>query len=1239
MSESPSQGSKASRTAVTDIRLDQTLVATAPAATAEQSHPTIASSQTSYAHAAAQPSKFDFSSSFDQFLPEAAPTQKANTSNSGSTRRPAEPKIKQEEAVPGTGPAAAASSIAPQSIPGPAPSNTSAAKKDVRVASDRVELKQMEVFLASKHVTALHREQSFAQASTSGLSQTQHSPTTITTDLDLAAPQPAGIDSLYPAKLEIAQLALVSSPFEHHVSDVFSAGVQAFSLLAQLHTSKITNLGNDVVAYAMNKGRIRLLDSRTGERTMLQVPHKRPIISITAFAASDESDWRVLAVFDRSEDGKPDGIFAWKVTLDGSFQSEALPSISSRMSDYRLLACQEGSEYSYDAHLCALVDSAEAATAHLIPDLTEWSQSTQAQAGVSHKHQVVAAAIASQHSAYIAIEVGSGSGTQVAIQSSTTEEKGLCRFDLPPLDNNHEGHLPISFIAPVYPQNSENGDGFPAVLVGFARNTVIGLLDVRSGWRCIWRFKNMPSNHFNLVHFSEEASTLFLANSVRSSLFTVQLPITSGHHQWSLRSPLRWTEYALPQPCTSFSVTKKQGDDAAEGFKVFAAHPGGVHSFEIPLFSSGSPLPSPLLGKGNEQASTELTSADEPKRAEVVKVGQTTDVPQGVQTHESAPASEVHDDLKLLGEQPRAADDAIRDQASSSLEPGEATMQFSELPTADMLPFSRKSPSPLSTRTAVEAPAGSISMVEQGRTHSSRRGTRGGSKNKKAVVSEDGTHSRTASANLADLPANGIANGKDDANSRPANESEPRHVGSDSVALQKHLQSMESRLTDKLGKMISSSANTAPAVELPQSALSTIASEVAKNLSADVTSAVVPQVLASLQSVTQNEMRRGFSEAVQQHLPAELSKLIDRPDVHNNISRAVSAGVVPVAQRTAVEVVTQVLAPHFEQTMLGVAQRVEAMIGSGFTEVRKSIVAEQSTALKATEQSIAEMSSALTLLSKQVRDLSTQNEALSKTVEELRRSGANREAREAPPPPSSTASLARHFSPGHPQSPWIPIESFQSPFAQPSSFGGPGGPPYPSHPPYGGLPSAYGPSPPTPLSYQTARGAHNSASQGPPAPRPSGGDEAVEDELLSALSSPNSEMAILPVLQRLKVQYGRPEAALLQRDADTGMEKLSVSQPVLLALLNTLSNIAKPGTSGNAVSGGRGPEVFVPWAEACAMRLDIADDRIKAAYARVQEKIRRGFEEAWTEHHVKVDSMWWSRARLDTYLLRFLPVA
>jgi hypothetical protein len=1095
----------------------------------------------------------------------------------------------------------------------------------------------MEEFLASKQVATLHRDDSFAQASTSGLSTTQTSPVLTTIDLDLRSPQPAGIGSLHPAKLEISQIALVPSPFEHHALDVFAKGTEASQLLAQIHTSKITNLGQDVVAYAMNKGRIRLLDLRTGERSMLQVPHKRTISTIRAFAVSGGSDWRVLAVFDRSEEGKPEGIFVWKVTVDGSFQSEALATLSSELSNYRLLACQEGSEYSLYAHLCAIIDSEQGESvnkpgvAHLLGDFGQWSLMKKAPVVVNHEHQVVAAAIASQHSAYAAIEVGRG--VHVAIKPSF--EEGWWKSDLPPLDDSGEPHPPVSFVAPVYPRDSAMEQSCSTVLIGFARNTVIGLLDVRIGWRYIWRFNNMPSDHFNLAHFNEEASTLFLANSARSSIFALQLTITSGtsKNQWSLRSPQELVEYALPEPCTSFSITKKQGNDATEAFKVFAVHPGGVHGFELPL-------PSPLVGEGDEQPSTELALADGSKPAEEAQVKQNADVSQWVNSQKSPAAHTEGDEAQVPAEQPEATDDGDRDQSGPPLEPKEATMRFSELPTADMLPSSRRVATPPPASSAPAAQAGSISMAEQGRTHSSRRGTRGGSKNKKTVANEDGAHSRTASStnNNADLLPNGVsANAKGDVKSRAANEVESREVGIDDAALQKLLQSMEARLADRLGKVISSSVKTAgasSAADLPHSALSTMANEVAKALSVEVNGAVVPQVLASLRSVTQTEMRRGFNEAVQQHLPAELSKLIDRPDVHNNITRAVSAGVVPVAQRTAVEVVTQVLAPHFEQTMLGVAQRVEAMIGSGLTDVRKSIVAEQSTALKATEQSLAEMSAAMAAMSKQLTDLSTQNEALSKIVEELRRGGASREA-------TSAASLARHFSPGHSQSPWIPVEPFQSPFAQPNSFG-PGGPAYPSHPPYGGLPSTYGPAPPTTMSYQTpnAHGVQNSAYQGPPTPRPICGDEAVEDALLSALSSPNPETAILPVLQRLKVHYGRPEAALLQRDAATGTDNLTVSQPVLLALLNTLSNIAKATAAMTSTAGsGNGPEVFVPWAEACAMRLNSADDSIKAAYARVQDRVRRAFEEGWAEHHVKADSMWWSRARLDAYLLRFLPVA
>lgn len=83
--------------------------------------------------------------------------------------------------------------------------------------------------------------------------------------LDLGSPQPAGLKSLYPAKLEITPISLLTTTF---APSCFTNAEDAASSLARWPSQRVAGMGGNIVMYVMSKGRVRAIDQVSGDRIL-----------------------------------------------------------------------------------------------------------------------------------------------------------------------------------------------------------------------------------------------------------------------------------------------------------------------------------------------------------------------------------------------------------------------------------------------------------------------------------------------------------------------------------------------------------------------------------------------------------------------------------------------------------------------------------------------------------------------------------------------------------------------------------------------------------------------------------------------------------------------------------------------------------------------------------------------------------------------------------------------------------
>ncbi|EPQ58070.1 hypothetical protein GLOTRDRAFT_104018 [Gloeophyllum trabeum ATCC 11539] len=262
--------------------------------------------------------------------------------------------------------------------------------------------------------------------------------------------------------------------------------------------------------------------------------------------------------------------------------------------------------------------------------------------------------------------------------------------------------------------------------------------------------------------------------------------------------------------------------------------------------------------------------------------------------------------------------------------------------------------------------------------------------------------------------------------------------------------------------------------------LKLISNELTKNTTRVVEMAVKNEVqnsvLPSLENITKNEVKslvngqiaKGVSDAVKQSLPNEIERMLLRPDVSTHFARNFSSTVTPIIERQVKDAVTKTLIPAYSQQTSSMQQDISHEIRSELATLRKDIMSWQTETLRGHESLIRELEQNVRTLSDQVKYLSM-NASLS--VPSSHHALQNR----ASPVPSSSQTSLPQYNQSHMRQPSLPTASQSSAYAQshgpyqplgPSSVPGPWMPPNIAAP-QASHPIAPPPPPPPPVIRQT----------------------------------------------------------------------------------------------------------------------------------------------------------------------------
>lgn len=112
--------------------------------------------------------------------------------------------------------------------------------------------------------------------------------------------------------------------------------------------------------------------------------------------------------------------------------------------------------------------------------------------------------------------------------------------------------------------------------------------------------------------------------------------------------------------------------------------------------------------------------------------------------------------------------------------------------------------------------------------------------------------------------------------------------------------------------------------------------------------------LPTLETLTRNEVRaalgsqisKGISESINKSLPAEIEKLLLRPDVSSHMTRTFTASVTPLIEKNVRDQIQKTLIPAFQQEAGTMIEQLYTEISEEMVGLKKDIVAYQSETLK-----------------------------------------------------------------------------------------------------------------------------------------------------------------------------------------------------------------------------------------------------------------------------------------------------
>ncbi|KAI9458037.1 hypothetical protein F5148DRAFT_1221565 [Russula earlei] len=167
---------------------------------------------------------------------------------------------------------------------------------------------------------------------------------------------------------------------------------------------------------------------------------------------------------------------------------------------------------------------------------------------------------------------------------------------------------------------------------------------------------------------------------------------------------------------------------------------------------------------------------------------------------------------------------------------------------------------------------------------------------------------------------------------------------------------------EKLLKLISNelTKNTTRVVEMA------VKSEVQNSVLPSLESITRNEVKA----VLNGQIAKGLGDSMNQTLPNEIERLLLRPDVSNHVARTFSSAVTPIIERHVKEAINKILIPAYTAQSSSMHQELSREIRTEMLNIKKEVIAWQSDALRGQESVIRELEQSVRTLSEQIKFLS-----------------------------------------------------------------------------------------------------------------------------------------------------------------------------------------------------------------------------------------------------------------------------
>ncbi|KAG8694949.1 hypothetical protein FRC09_009498, partial [Ceratobasidium sp. 395] len=188
-------------------------------------------------------------------------------------------------------------------------------------------------------------------------------------------------------------------------------------------------------------------------------------------------------------------------------------------------------------------------------------------------------------------------------------------------------------------------------------------------------------------------------------------------------------------------------------------------------------------------------------------------------------------------------------------------------------------------------------------------------------------------------------------------------AGGESGAVLKEIRKVEENLHTKIGRLITREldkqhqrldelrvADQAADFTRQETILKLISNELTKNttrvVEMAIRSEVQTSVLPALEAIAKTEIKnalngqiaRGVADSMKQTLPNEIERLLLRPDVSNHVARTFSQAVTPLIERHVKDAINSTLIPAYQQSNAQMHQELTREIHSEILSLKKEII-------------------------------------------------------------------------------------------------------------------------------------------------------------------------------------------------------------------------------------------------------------------------------------------------------------